>query len=185
MATEASVLVTASGSTNVGSFTQTWTIGGTPTTVYIQALALVDATTGMPGTIDANGSLHTAPFLGTPENSGPLSTSIAGGGSANATLSAPAVTNLKVGSLQHAVFSATSPCSWELQWVDASGTVHNVCTAITPAYGTYDFKPGMIREVQTDTSDGTHSKFQALCTNLDTNSSASATVNAYFNWAEN
>lgn len=180
MATEAYLNIAQTGTSAVATVTQTQ--GGQ--TVNIQQFALVDATNTIFATIDANG-LHVVPSVGTPQKSGPLTTTIVGGGGNSATLSAPYVTSGKVGTLQHGIFSATAPCSWQIQTVNTAGTPANVATFLTAAYQSFDFKPGMIGEVPTVTGDGTHVLFQVVCTNLDTNTGNTATVNAYLSWAEN
>lgn len=181
MATQASIDVQSSGTNAVATFQQTQ--GGS--TVNVQQAALVDATSSTPAQIDANGAIYVRPYVGTPKNSGPQTASVAGGGGGTATLASGLITVAAIASLQHALFGATTPCSWTLQTVNASGTPASVFTVVTPAFGSFDFKPGMVKEVATVAGDNVHVQFQVVCTNLDTSGLNTASAYAYFNWAEN
>lgn len=184
MSTQSAVPVTATGSTEIASFSQTWTIGGVPTTVFIQAMALVDTTTGVPVVVDANG-VHVVPVVGSPNGSGPISASnIAAQG--NATLTSPIpVTSGKVGTLQHGIFSATQPMQWTVQTVDNSGAATSRFSFITDAFDTYDFSAVMKDSIATVTATTTQCVFQVVATSLSQNTDQTATAYASFFWAEN
>lgn len=173
-----------SGTTPVGFVEQTWTVNGTPTQVYVQGGILVDAVTGTPAVIDANG-LHVVPVLGSPNASGLITNgNVPAGGTVTLTSPVP-VTVGTTGTLQHAIFSSTLPTLWTVQTVNNAGTPTNVANFLTDANGSFDFKPGMPREISTVQATNTSCVFQVTAQNLSTNQSVAGAVYANFFWAEN
>lgn len=179
----ASVLVAQNGSTPIGMVQQSWTIGGTPTTVYVQASAIVDPQTGVSTTVDANG-LHVVTNLGSPVSGVASNTSITGN-SPVTLVSSVAITNGKTGTLQHGIFCASGPMLWQLQTVNNSGSPTTVLTFMSDAFETYDYVAKMANEISSVLSTGTTAKFQVVATPLGTNQSAIVSAYANFIWAEN
>ena len=176
--------IAQAGSSPVAMFSQTWTVNGNPTTVYIQASSLVDSVSGIAATVDTNG-LHVVDSRGTPVASGNISATGISAGTNSTLSSSVSVTSDKTGTLQHALFSATQPTLWTIQTVNNAGTATSVVNFLTSAYETFDFKPGTLGEIATVLSSSTNCKFQVIAQNVGTDQNNPATAYANFFWAEN
>lgn len=179
MATQAAVNVTSSGSSPIATFAQTQNA----ITVEVQQCALVDPTNGTGAPVDANG-LHVVNSVGTPKTSNSLNaTGIAAAGSA--TLSAPAITSGKTGTLQHAIFSATQPALWLVQSVNNSSVATTVISFLTNANETFDLKAAFPSEISSVLSSSVNCLFQVVVSNQSGNANLTATAYTTFWWAEN
>ena len=181
---DAALGIAQTGSSEVGSVTQTWTIDGTPTTVYIQGFTLVDSINNIKAQVDANG-LHVVPSIGAPNASGPIeATNIAYGTPATLVSTVP-ITDGKTGTLQHAIFASTQPTQWTIQTVNNASSATSRVSFITNANETYDYRAVMNNELSTVLASTANVIFQVVATNLNPNTSVTATAFANFFWSEN